>query len=81
MIPGDRVRLKSDYGKLRAGAEGVISGFHQNASGENVIVHFDQVDEMVPGDELEVVESLAPPRNPSLDWLREKEAEPRVKAP
>ena len=72
MVLGDRVRLRSNYGKLRAGSEGAIAGFYRNESGENVIVHFDEADEMVPRAELEVVEAGSPPRDSSFDWLRVK---------
>ena len=60
MIPGDLVRLTHAYGSLAKGSEGVIEGFYRNASGENVIVHFDGADEMVPLAELEIVKSSAP---------------------
>jgi hypothetical protein len=72
MVPGDRVRLRSNYGKLHAGSEGAISGFYRNEGGENVIVHFDEADEMVPRAELDVVESVSPPRHSSFDRLRDK---------
>jgi hypothetical protein len=58
MIPGDLVRLKHNYGKVREGARGVIVGFYRNEGGENVVVRFDEGDEMVPWVELEVVENF-----------------------
>ena len=70
MIPGDRVRLTHAYGSLATGSEGVIESFYRNESGENVIVHFEDADEMIPWTELEVVEAAARPRDPSpFDWL------------
>lgn len=72
MIPGDRVRLAHAYGSLTVGSEGVIQGFYRNESGENVIVHFDEADEMIPWTELEVVEWAAPHRSTSpFAWLSE----------
>ena len=69
MIPGDRVRLTHAYGSITVGTEGVIQGFYRNESGENVIVHFAETDEMIPWTELEVVESAAPRPGSPFDWL------------
>ena len=72
MIPGDRVRLTHGYGSLALGSEGVIKDFYRNEKGENVIVHFDEADQMIPWTELEVVEWAAPHRGTSpFLWLSE----------
>ena len=60
MIRGNRVRLNQNYGHLRAGSIGVIKSFVRDESGENVIVQFDEGDEMLPWIELELIESAAP---------------------